>query len=240
MSGSSPIKSPRNLGIDALRGFAAIAVMLYHFVGYFKISGVEPQFGKWIVDIASHGKLGVIVFFVLSGYVIAMTSQQVKFSFASSLRFLARRLTRLIPPYWALIVGLTILYAAAKSAGYLANSQLTIAQVLANLFYLQGLAEAVPMSPVFWTLCIEVQFYLVFASLRSVIAIAFNGRGATPTTAIFALSMAASVAWRASVPRDDIWFMGYWYQFAFGILAYRLASSPRFRAFPTLLILSAR
>src|SRR5947209_6304964 len=66
--------APRNrlLFVDGLRGIAALAVMGYHYYGnptlHNQLSQVTPE---TLDRVLRHGWLGVQVFFVLSGFVIA-------------------------------------------------------------------------------------------------------------------------------------------------------------------------
>ncbi len=58
-------KPQRFLGLDGLRGICAITVLMFHAVGIFR-NGV----------LFAHGFLSVDVFFVLSGFVIALTYER--------------------------------------------------------------------------------------------------------------------------------------------------------------------
>jgi peptidoglycan/LPS O-acetylase OafA/YrhL len=134
--------------IDGLRGVGASMVVLYHLGG--------RTSAGWMTH---YGYLGVAIFFVLSGFVIAMTigSRPITGSFAW--RFAARRAVRLDPLYWASILVAIILTAIAIKMGF--DQRLpSPSTVVAHLFYLQDLLQLSPISTVYWTLCLEVQFYL--------------------------------------------------------------------------------
>lgn len=136
--------------IDGLRGIAACMVMLYHFGSR---AGLRP--------ITEWGYLGVGVFFVISGFVIASTLDR-KLSGAVIGRFLARRFVRLDIPYWgnmvlALFLG-TFLYRFGGSIHHYTASQIAV-----HLVYLQDILGFAPINDVYWTLCFEIQFYLTLA-----------------------------------------------------------------------------
>ena len=69
--------------IDGIRGLAALAVVLHHL----QVIGIGPY--------------AVIVFFVISGYCIAASVDSTRRKGQGPLTFLARRLWRIYPTYWA-------------------------------------------------------------------------------------------------------------------------------------------
>src|SRR5688500_3864296 len=95
----------RFIFIDGLRGIAALWVALFHLYSGGPNAPVLASLTPGILDAAlRHGYLGVEVFFVISGFVIAHSvgSRPVTRDFA--LRFAARRSLRLDPPYWLTII----------------------------------------------------------------------------------------------------------------------------------------
>src|SRR3569623_2220815 len=87
--------------IDALRGLAALAVVWYH------ITYGEPTFlGPGAVRASGHyaGVAGVYAFFVISGFIIPWALSRADYARAGFLRFVAKRMARLDPPYLASIV----------------------------------------------------------------------------------------------------------------------------------------
>lgn len=152
--------------IDALRGLASLSVVLFHLhagSGAAVFSATLPQF---IQTLLKHGYLGVQVFFVLSGFVIAYSLRNVTIDFAYFSNFLLRRLIRLSPPYWGAIA--LVIFSRYVSNFFLADRVAALPswqQLLAHLFYLQGLLRLGNMSSIFWTLCIEIQFYIIFCIL---------------------------------------------------------------------------
>ena len=149
--------------LDALRGLAALAVVLFHIPSALRnAAGVPP----WLEVLFANGFLGVDVFFVLSGFVIAMSMRSGPWDLGFLGRFGLRRSLRLDPPYWTAIcvevflgwLGVTYLNAPPYAFP-------TPAGVAAHFTYTQGLLGYPHISDVFWTLCYEIQFYLVLVSL---------------------------------------------------------------------------
>ncbi len=147
------MKADRLLFVDGLRGIAASSVVLYHLLG-------RTDAG-WL---AKSGYLGVAVFFVLSGYVITMVVGTNKITLGFLGRFAARRSLRLDPPYWVNIAVVIALMFVAARVG-VEKPFPSASTIFVNLIYLQDLLGVQPLSSVYWTLCLEVQFYLVLILL---------------------------------------------------------------------------
>ena len=87
---SSPANQTRLQPLDALRGIAALGVVLFHFT--LGRNGYE--------NIFRFGTTGVDLFFMISGFVIFMSLEK-----ADGLRtFLINRFSRLYPAYWMGVV----------------------------------------------------------------------------------------------------------------------------------------
>lgn len=77
--------------LDGLRVIAILMVMLYHF--YPRFEGYAYSYSFEIPEIFNHGKLGVPLFFVISGFVITLTLNH-SYNFVD---FMKKRLIRLMP-----------------------------------------------------------------------------------------------------------------------------------------------
>jgi peptidoglycan/LPS O-acetylase OafA/YrhL len=150
--------------IDGLRGIAALAVVFYHLNLAARLS-----YGRWTPEwldwLLQQGFLGVDVFFVISGFVIAYSVRLGTFTLDFLGCFVVRRFIRLDPPYWVAIfleIGLIWLSLRVGSS----NASLpSTAQLAAHFFYLQNILELGDIVPIFWTLCYEVQFYVFLIAL---------------------------------------------------------------------------
>ena len=89
-----PVKSSRIEGLTGLRGYAALWVLLLHFT-------YNWDSGSAVRQVAAHGAYGVIVFFVLSGFILSYVYAG---TFAKGVtagsyrRFLWHRFARVYPP----------------------------------------------------------------------------------------------------------------------------------------------
>ncbi len=144
----------RSASLDFLRGSAAFAVAIPHYLT------TNAPFEPAVETVAI---VGVEVFFVLSGFVLA--PQIVDWVIARPWRnlrvFLARRWMRTIPPY-----------VAALAVVALMTGNLMTADTLRYLFYVENLvgsANATDYYPVAWSLAVEEWFYLLFAPIMFLI-----------------------------------------------------------------------
>ncbi len=164
--------------LDALRGLAALVVVLTHgrevfFVGtlpYLKTHPFDVSPGSLLAYATAplmSGAIGVCVLFVLSGYVIhrpnarPLAAESAPFDAGS---FYLRRLVRIYPTLLLALVMTLICDEVAR--GFVDHPKLgdTSAQSFAaSLLALQGLiAEPYGSNSPLWSLAIEIQFYLVY------------------------------------------------------------------------------
>ncbi len=156
--------------LDALRGLAAVAVLAHHlYVGELQVP-LSQVFPAVLGRALTAGIQGFHVFFVISGFVIAHALRDAVVTLGSGTRFLARRLVRLTPAYWVVLVPYVIVRClAAWHHAYDERHQMpTVGEVLANALYLQEVLShrrVWNFVTVAWTLCLEVQFYACFVAL---------------------------------------------------------------------------
>lgn len=146
--------------IQVLRGLAALAVVVFHARD--EVDGVGiPTHLPGLVG----GAFGVDVFFVISGLVMVHASVPLFGAARSALPFLARRLARIVPLYWA-TTALFVLLDPGDARGDLSRSAFAgfIALSLAFVPYAAPVNDdAFPVYPLGWTLDYEMAFYVCFA-----------------------------------------------------------------------------
>jgi peptidoglycan/LPS O-acetylase OafA/YrhL len=149
--------APRLGWLDALRGFAALTVVLFHLSPFVLGSELHLRIFRHI----DFGKYGVLLFFLVSGYVIPMSLER----HGSLRRFWVGRLFRIYPAYLATIAVVLLLVAAGLAhlpgsvRAHPAAAVLAHATMLSDLLGVRGVVR------VFWTLAYEMVFYLVVAGL---------------------------------------------------------------------------
>ena len=109
------------------------------------------------------GSFGVLLFFVISGFIMVYTTGKGRFAPGN---FLRRRIERIVPLYWLVTGGVVIL--ALLAPGVLRNTTFSFSQLLMScLFipYARSNGEIVPLMKLGWTLNYEMFFYLSFAAM---------------------------------------------------------------------------
>ncbi len=151
--------------VQALRGLAALAVMIAHLRSVdAKHSGELPILSEvWI-----NGVSGVDLFFVISGFIMVWVSGDMARGVGSVGRFLFSRITRIYPLWWlfasVMAVYFWVAYGVPWDAENLAKFQISGPQHLAASYALLP-QETFPVLGVGWTLVHEMYFYLGFALL---------------------------------------------------------------------------
>lgn len=227
----TPPHSRRLAWLDACRGLAAAAVMAFHFQGHRINTRLWQELPLDFSRILRYGELGVQVFFVISGFVMAHCLRDQPIDGAVMRNFFRRRFFRLTPLYWtAILIAVITAYTSRHLWGNSDVQLPTIPQVLAHLVYLQGILGYRDIHPIFWTLCHEVQFYIAFIGLL-VLGQALSkrkrrtnvvGHVTAPWVLIlFGISgiLSGTGAWKASG-----WCLDTWYLFSLGVLTYAVAS----------------
>jgi peptidoglycan/LPS O-acetylase OafA/YrhL len=129
--------------LNIIRAVASLAVAIYHLGGK-----TLPFF--------NFGWLGVQMFFVLTGFVICWSLPQ-NYSFKQFPKFLAKRLIRIEPPYiFSIVLVLLITWVFNRNWG-----QISFSNTFLHFAYLNNFFNNEYLSPVYWTLGVEFQFYLL-------------------------------------------------------------------------------
>ena len=150
--------------LDSLRAFAAISVCLYHFVC--TTTGFIST--EWVLKLFSVGQYGVQLFFVISGFVIPWSMNNAGYKFNNLFSFSLKRIIRLEPPYLFSVATALLILSGREIFLGAPNSHITVGalQIALHLGYLIPFFSAYHwLSPVYWTLAIEFQYYFLMALL---------------------------------------------------------------------------
>ncbi|HEY8226656.1 MAG TPA: acyltransferase [Pyrinomonadaceae bacterium] len=168
MASNKSLEPARLRSIDALRGIAAMGVVLYHAVeqgGRILPDNLLRYPVKLIQLVSSFGYIGVFLFFVISGFCIHLqwaraqaTGQQTIVPFGA---FWKRRIHRLYPPY---IIALALYLLLTAWTSSINISHFFIYDVVMHFLMLHNLDPhtCYSINGVFWTLAIEEQLYLAY------------------------------------------------------------------------------
>jgi peptidoglycan/LPS O-acetylase OafA/YrhL len=149
--------------IDGLRFLAITGVIFYHLPVALRYAWL-PLFAKtWFTA----GQLGVQLFFIISGFVLALPFANHAILEARPVRlkkYFFRRVTRLEPPY------LIALFLMFQFHNLFAHGSELWGHLLSGILYLHWISYsyANPINPVAWSLEVEVQFYLLVPILTKV------------------------------------------------------------------------
>ena len=162
----TPVRAPdrgRLSGLDGLRGFAALYVLLGH-CWLLSYPGFPVNHGPYWTGSLMFGHLAVVFFLVVSGFSLAVGPARAGWTLPGGVGLFARRRAwRILPPYWAalafsLIVAWTIVpqpHSASPTTGTVAVYGLM----------LQDVAVAPTPNGTFWSIAVECELYVVFPLL---------------------------------------------------------------------------
>ncbi|GGC88188.1 acyltransferase family protein [Chelatococcus reniformis] len=187
---SAPGGQPTLLGLQVLRALAALAVAIHHV--QHEAAQLVAQDGRSFS--ASHvlpWLAGVDVFFVISGFIMVLSSARLFARPGASRVFLSRRLIRIVPIYWAATGLFLVVMLLTPQA--LNSPRPEVWQVVASLLFIpyarpDGLVQ--PVYSLGWTLNYEMLFYVLFGAaigLPRHLAVA-------AVTALLALAVALGLA----------------------------------------------
>lgn len=217
----------RLANLDALRALAATWVFLFHMSEGGHLPALRaslPDWLYWIVFDAGH--LGVPIFFVLSGTVMACATASVHLNAHNTRQLMLRRLARLTPPYYVAIAVSVAMLLVKHAQGAPLPAYLSSLNVAAHALYLQPMLSLPSILPIFWTLSIEVQFYAAFALMTLISDSA--AKSVSPfSREVFALVVAVvALLWPLGAISSIGWdggFIGFWYSFMVGVACGQLS-----------------
>ena len=154
-SGGAQGRGRRLAWLDALRGIAALCVVYAHFG-----TRVLPSVHTAVYNVFDPGLYGVLVFFLVSGYIVPASLER-KGSIRS---FWLSRLFRLFPLFVFAIGAVLVLHGLGFASLRDTNSNVT-ASVFSHLFMLNELLGQTNIIVVLWTLSYEMVFYVLLTAL---------------------------------------------------------------------------
>jgi len=147
-------------GVQALRFLAALAVVLLHANFY-----VGQRLTDQPVSLWTGGAWGVDIFFVISGFVMVVSTQTLIGNPRGWRVFFMRRVVRIAPLYWIIMSLKVVLLLALPSA--LFNNPFDLERVVTSYFFIPSRNPAGMIEPIHgvgWTLNFEMFFYAMFAA----------------------------------------------------------------------------
>jgi peptidoglycan/LPS O-acetylase OafA/YrhL len=232
---------PRYRSLDVWRGIACLMIVVFHQTTLLTRWGQDKEFmaaagltSKTFLSIAAQMNLGVPMFFVISGYCVTASADNLRGSNADLKTFFWRRFHRIFPPYWAAVGLALFLYFASSMFGHPIYDgrldptnlpdRLTAWNWLGTLTLTEGwrhhfiggdnrwlLTHA-------WSLGYEEQFYAVTGLILGYLSRKFFAGLAAVTAGVVVVAVVFG-------ERLDGFFLdGSWVLFALGLLAYYWAT----------------
>ncbi len=156
---SNPALKGELLGIQYLRGIAAMLVVVFHLGPQLERMGYK---GGWLPGLTA----GVDIFFVVSGFIMWMTTWNRPMA---TWQFWIKRIVRIVPLYWLFTAIMTVAMIVAPTL--LQSSRFDASHVLASFAFVAWQHPAKPaLEPVVmpgWTLNYEMFFYFIFGLFMS-------------------------------------------------------------------------
>ena len=172
------------LALTGVRAAAALAVVLHHI-------GLPASAPEPLRNLVASGYIGVPLFFMLSGLVLAWNySTLTVLSGARLWRFYLARIARVMPLYWAVLLFLVV-QRAANGVPQEALWRHVLAIQTWSGDYSIGQAG---YNPPGWSICVEIFLYAVFPLLVPVIAFVSKRFGAAGLVGVIAFAFAVQVA----------------------------------------------
>jgi len=159
----------RDLGhIESIRAFAAISVALFHFINF----SSEEVFveNETVKSLSVYGAQGVGIFYTISGFIIAYSLFVSNYTIKNYFRYLGKRLIRLYPPYIATIIAINLVTIILCTFIWYTEFDINVKQIVVNVFFLSDVFPAFDwINPIFATLKVELQFYLMIGLIFPII-----------------------------------------------------------------------
>jgi peptidoglycan/LPS O-acetylase OafA/YrhL len=150
------------LGLDGLRGLAALYVVLFHCWLYTFPGYPDSSAPPWL-DGLMFGRVAVVFFLVLSGFSLAISPARHGWRSGGVAQFLRRRAWRILPPYWAALVMSLIISWLVVPASHLGPP--TGSSILVYGLLGQDMFTAPTPNGAFWSIGVEAELYVLFPLL---------------------------------------------------------------------------
>lgn len=162
------MQDQRLASVEYVRGLAAAAVVWFHFT-----QGNKDYLPEGFIKYSGElGYLGVEAFFVMSGFIIPLSLYKRRFAInKDGLSFLLRRILRLEPPYFvAILLSLVLAYLSPLAPDFRGIEPVGLfTDALLHPLYLVPWFNGRWLNPVFWTLAIEFQYYLLMVFITPIL-----------------------------------------------------------------------
>lgn len=160
--------------VECIRAFAALAVGIYHFTNF----SAESVFilGESTRKLFTFGAQGVEIFYIVSGFIIPYSLYKGRYLIKHYFHYVAKRSVRLLPPYLLTIALIIATSYYINTYVWYSGYNVEWRNIAANGLFMVDLIQSIPellahfpdnswINPIFITLKVEFQFYLIIGLL---------------------------------------------------------------------------
>ncbi|HET9893359.1 MAG TPA: acyltransferase [Streptosporangiaceae bacterium] len=182
---SAATRPGRVVGLDGIRGLAALFVVLNHIFerawpGY--PADHAPFWAAWMI----YGRFAVVVFIALSGFSLGLHPARSGWRLKSIATYAHRRAWRILPPYWAALgFSLVMTWFVLAQPGWAVPNGKSV--VVYGLLVQDVFAAGTP-NKAFWSIAIEAQLYVLLPLLLLVVR-RVSARAMTGLVAVIVVTM---------------------------------------------------
>src|SRR3954471_3273479 len=193
---ASTERTRRTAGLDGLRALAALSVLCLHVWLYAQPNPAAPTRAGLLDQTAFELRLGLVFFFVLSGYLLyrAFAAAALRRTEPVDVgRYARRRVARIVPAYWLSIAGAFVLLWGARGEPGVRLPDAGGLPLFAVFGQNYSHDTFMRLNPVTWTLCLEAAFYVALPLIGLVAYRVARGRArvqAALLVALFAIGVA--------------------------------------------------
>ena len=172
---TAPSGGGRDAFIEVWRGIAVLIVVYYHYVGRIPTASFGDVGSPWLPFYS--GKLGVLAFFVISGFLITKS-----LGYSKNLAdFYAKRLSRIWPLFIAasvfVFIGLQFVSPPVVLEGGkpFYTGERTAVDLIGTIFFLEDLGFEW-IDGVYWSILVELKFYFFIGLMAAIWPASFDAR----------------------------------------------------------------
>jgi peptidoglycan/LPS O-acetylase OafA/YrhL len=189
--------------LDGFRGVAILLVLVTHTL---ETSNVPS---KWMIAIGPLGALGVLLFFILSGFLItSLLVAERRETFGIDLKkFYVRRALRLCPALF-IFLGTVFVLVQLHQIAYVSNGEFLACLLYARNFY----GHSMVLGHI-WSLSLEEQFYLCCPFILRALPINWSFRVAATVACLIAAIRAIAIHFDLFHPGEPVYYTRPYFRF---------------------------
>lgn len=192
------MKNEKLMWLQSLRALAAMYVMMFHCIPFWELLD-NKILANILISLSSYGYAGVDIFFIISGYVIGLSSHKKIKNINVGFSFLLDRLSRVFLGYWPILFFTIVLsYVGIRPLD-------NIEQRFLGSFLLLDKGSSINLLGVAWSLSYEITFYIL-----AFIIIFFLGRFSLKKQIFFLVVVIFSYNFYWYSLHRDMIFSGIW------------------------------